>query len=231
MKSILQISSWTDQLQQNLSENEKNKELDKNKKLEEKNFEKMIFKMNLEIFNEFHQSLIFKKLVALLLEEHFASAASSQLLGNEAWEKYREASEEISFDNVRSKELLQELRRGQRDCKDLRSASLRALCPSYFEDSSLKEETFEEETFTDSTFTKKSFETSSFTESSLTESSLTDSSLTENSFTKSSLTKKALTRTASPRTPSQRTASTKAPSRKRPSKKRPSQKRAFKTAA
>ena len=40
--------------------------------------------------NEFHQSfenMISKKLVALLLEKHFASAASFQLLGNEAWEK------------------------------------------------------------------------------------------------------------------------------------------------
>ena len=83
-KHLADKSSWIDQLQQSLSEDEKNKELDKNKKLDEKNFEKMIFKKNLEIFNEFHQSLIFKKLVALLLEEHFASAASSQLLGNKA---------------------------------------------------------------------------------------------------------------------------------------------------
>ena len=131
-KHLADKSSWVDQLQQNLSEDEKNKELDKNKKLEEKNFEQMIFKKKLELINEFHQSLIFKKLVALLLEEHFASATSSQLLGNEAWEKYREASEEISFDNVRGKELSQELRREQRDRKDLRSASFRALCPSTF---------------------------------------------------------------------------------------------------
>ena len=126
-----------------LSENEKNKKLDENKELEEKSFQSVIFK---------------KKLVALLPEKHFALAASSQLLGNEAWEKYREASEEISFDKVRDKELSQELRREQRDCKELRSASLRALCPSTFEDNSLQQATFKEESFTASTFPEKSFD-------------------------------------------------------------------------
>ena len=76
-------------------------------------------------------------------ESHFASAASSHLLGNEAWEKYREASEEISFKKtVRVKELPHQLRREQLDCKDLRSASFRALCPSNFEDNSLQQATF-----------------------------------------------------------------------------------------
>ena len=59
---------WKNQLRQNPLENEKNKKLE-NKELDKKNF----------------QSLIFMQLVALLLEKHFASAASSQLLGYEAW--------------------------------------------------------------------------------------------------------------------------------------------------
>ena len=61
-------NDWSIQLQQSLSENEKNK---KNKK-----------KKQLETNNEFHQSfenMILKKLVALLLEKHFALAASDQL--------------------------------------------------------------------------------------------------------------------------------------------------------
>ena len=49
VKHLADKCSWIDQLQQNLSEDEKNKELDKNKKLEEKNFEKMIFKKNLDL--------------------------------------------------------------------------------------------------------------------------------------------------------------------------------------
>ena len=140
-KHLADKSSWVDQLQKNLSENEKNKKLDENKELEEQNFQSLIFK---------------KKLVALLPEKHFALAASSQLLGNEAWEKYREASKEISFDKVSDKKLSpQALRREQLDCKELRSDSFRALCPSTFEDSSLQEETFKEETFTESTFPEK----------------------------------------------------------------------------
>ena len=92
-------SSWVDQLQENLLENDEQKQLDDNKKLQKKNF----------------QSLIYEKLVALLPKKHFALAASTQLLGNEAWEKLREASE-ISFDKVGDKELLpEELRRDQLD--------------------------------------------------------------------------------------------------------------------
>ena len=176
VKHLADKTSWVDQLQKNLSENEKNKQLDENKELEEQNFQSLIFK---------------KKLVALLPEKHFALAASSQLLGNEAWEKLKEASEEISFDNVRGKELSQELRREQRDCKELRSASLRALCPSNFEDSSLQEATFKEESFTASTFPEKSFDKSSFADSSFTEETFT-----KNSFTKSSLTPSSLTKTS-----------------------------------
>ena len=77
---------WSIQLQQNLSETEK-----KNKKNEKK---------KLETNNEFHQSfenMILKKLVALLLEKHFALATSFQLNGNKAWRKFREASKEIIF--------------------------------------------------------------------------------------------------------------------------------------
>ena len=87
-------------------------------------------------------NLIFKKkLVALLLERHFALAASFQLYANKAWKKLRVASNEISFGQlIGAKELHQQLRREQLDCKDLRSASFRALCPASFEDSSFTEE-------------------------------------------------------------------------------------------
>ena len=190
---------WGNQLQTNASENEKNKQLADNKKLQEKNF----------------QSLILEKLVALLPEKHFALAASTQLLGNEAWEKSREASEEISFDKVRGKELPPELRRHQLDRKDLRSDSFRALCPTSFEENSLQQATFKEESFiastfqeksvnktsfadnsfTEETFTKASFTESSLKESSLTESSLTGNSLTENSLKKNGLRKKSFDKT------------------------------------
>ena len=52
-------SSWVDQLQKNLLENDEQKKLDDNKKLQEKNF----------------QSLIYEKLVALLPKKHFALAS------------------------------------------------------------------------------------------------------------------------------------------------------------
>ena len=144
--------------------------------------------------HEFHQSfenMISKKLVALLLDKHFASAASFQLNGNKAWKKYREASKEIIFNKtMRDKELPHQLRREQLDCKDLRSASFRALCPNNFEDSSFAENSFKEETFTEETFTEESFaatslEDETFSEQSLEESSLTKSNFTENSFEKS----------------------------------------------
>ena len=183
-------SSWVDQLQENLLENDDHNQLDDNKKLEEKNF----------------QSLIYEKLVALLLEWHFAKAASTQLLGNEAWKKSREASQ-TSFDKVGDKELLQEeLRRQELGYKDLWPAYCRALCPTSFEENSFTEETFTntslgKETFTEKSFNKNSFADTSFTEetftensfkeSSLTSTSLTKSTLTENSFAKNSLTKKS----------------------------------------
>ena len=177
---LAEKSSWVDQLQENLLENDDHNQLDDNKKLEEKNF----------------QSLIYEKLVALLLEWHFAKAASTQLLGNEAWKKSREASQ-ISFDKVGDKELLQEeLRRQELGYKDLWPAYCRALCPTNFEENSFTEETFSntslaEESFKDSTFSKKSFDKTSFAKSSFTESSLTKNSLTEKSFEKNSLTEKS----------------------------------------
>ena len=164
---------WTNQLRQNPLENEKNKKLDENKELEEKNF----------------QSLILEKLVALMPEKHFALAASSRLLGNEAWEEQREASE-ISFDNVGDKELLQEeLRRAQLGCKDLWPASFRALCPNSSEENSVTEETFANTSLGKETFKESSLTTSSFTSRSLTESSFTESSLAENSFSENTFLK------------------------------------------
>ena len=145
---------WSVQLQQNLLENDEQKELE-DQELEEKNFDKSFQKM-----------IFLKKLDALLLEWHFAKAASHQLYGIKAWEKHREASKEISFDKKKGdKELPHQLRRQELDCNDLRSASFRALCPT----------SFEENSFTEETFTKSSLAT----RTSLTESSLTKSSTTE----------------------------------------------------
>ena len=132
------------QLQQNLLENDSKKKLE-NRELEKKSFEKSF------------QSLILEKLVALMPEKHFALVASSRLLGNEAWEEHREASE-ISFDKVGDKELLQEeLRREELGCKDLWPAYLWALCPNSFE-----ENTFTEETFANTSLGKETFKESSF---------------------------------------------------------------------
>ena len=154
---------WENQLQKNTLENENDKKLE-NKELDKKNF----------------QSLIYKKLVALLQKKHFASAASSQLLGYEAWGKYREASED-SFDKVGDKELLQEeLRRQELGCKDLWPAYLWALCPDSFEENS-----FTEETFANTSLGKETFTESSLTQSSLKES-LTANSFSENTFLKNS---------------------------------------------
>ena len=183
-------NEWSIQLQQNLSENEKNKKKTK----------------HLETKNEFHQSfekMILTKLVALLLEKHFASATSFQLFGNKAWKKLREASKEIIFNKtMRGKELPHQLRREQLDCKELRSASFRALCPSNFEQNSFKEETFQEENFSESsfedtslteeTFTESTFQDSSFTEETFSETSFEESNLNKSSFTKSSLERKQL---------------------------------------
>ena len=187
-----------DQLQQILSELEENKKQltkaklhskpsDKNENTEleqnlvtqqfyQKNFEKEIFK---------------KKLAALLLEWHFAKAASYQLCGRRVWEKYREASED-SFDKVGDKELLQEeLRRQELGCKDLWPAYLWALCPTSFEENSFTEETFANTSLDKETFTESSLPPSSFTESSLTQSSLTENSFSENTFLKNSFSEKS----------------------------------------
>ena len=89
---------WSVQLQQNLLEHDEQKELD-NQELEEKNFHKSFQKM-----------IFLKKIDALLLEWHFAKAASPQLYGIKAREKHREASKEISFDKKKGdKELPQQL--------------------------------------------------------------------------------------------------------------------------
>ena len=161
------------QLQQNLLENDSKKKLE-NRELEKKNLDKSF------------QSLIYEKLVALLLKRHFALAASTQLLGNEAWKKSREASE-ISFDKVGDKELLQEeLRRDKLGYKDLWPAYLWALCPNSFEKNTFPEETFANTSLGKETFTERSFTTSSFTESSVTESSFTERSLPTSSFTRGS---------------------------------------------
>ena len=120
--------------------------------------------------NENLENLIFKKkLVRLLLERHFALAASFQLLAK-AWKKFRGASLEISFYNKRrDKELPQQLRREQLDHKTFWSASFKALCLSTFDGNSFKEETFEEETFSE-----ESFEDSSLAEKTFSESSFED---------------------------------------------------------
>ena len=107
---------WSVQLQQNLLENDEQKELE-DQELQEKNFDKSFQKM-----------IFLKKLDALLLEWHFAKAASHQLYGIKAWEKHREASKEISFAKKKGdKQLPHQLRRQELDCKDLRSASFRAF--------------------------------------------------------------------------------------------------------
>ena len=107
---------------------------------------------NMRFHIQSFENMIVKKLVALLLEWHFAKAASTQLLGNEAWAKYREASHTIVFKKKGDKELPHKLRRQELDCKDLRSDSFRALCPTSFE-----ENTFPEETFTKSSLEKETF--------------------------------------------------------------------------
>ena len=143
-----QENLWSVQLQQNLLENDEQKELE-DLELEEKNFDK-----------SFQKKIFLKKLDALLLEWHFAKAASHQLVGIKAGEKHREASKEI-FDKVGDKELLQEeLRREELGCKDLWPAYLWAFCPTSFEENSFTEKTFAntslgKETFPESSFTRK----------------------------------------------------------------------------
>ena len=143
---------WSVQLQQNLLENDEQKELE-DQELQEKNFHK-----------SFQKKIFLKKLDALLLEWHFAKAASHQLVGIKAGEKHREASKEIGFDKVGDKELLQEeLRREELGCKDLWPAYFRALCPHSFEENSFTEETFSNTSLGEETFKESSLTTSSFT--------------------------------------------------------------------
>ena len=153
------------QLQQNLLENDSKKQLE-NRELEKKNFDKSF------------QSLIYKKLVALMPEEALCFGSFFPASWQRSMEEHREASE-ISFDKVGDKELLQEeLRREELGCKDLWPAYLWALCPNSFEENTFTEETFANTSLGKETFKESSFTTSSFTESSLTESSFTESSLT-----------------------------------------------------
>ena len=180
---------WSVQLQQNLLEDDEQKELE-DQELQEKNFHK-----------SFQKKIFLKKLDALLLEWHFAKAASHQLVGIKAGEKHREASKEI-FDKVGDKELLQEeLRREELGCKDLWPAYLWAFCPTSFEEhsftektfanTSLGKETFPESSFTRQSLTRKSLTRKSFTRQSLTRSSLTENRFLENTFLKNSFSKKS----------------------------------------
>ena len=91
---------WSVQLQQNILENDEQKELE-DLELEEKNIDK-----------SFQKKIFLKKLDALLLEWHFAKAASHQPYGIKAWEKHREASKEIGLNKKKGdKELPYKLRR------------------------------------------------------------------------------------------------------------------------
>ena len=168
---------WSVQLQQNLLENDEQKELE-DPELEEKNFDK-----------SFQKKIFLKKLDALLLEWHFAKAASHQLVGIKAGEKHREASKEIGLNKKKGdKELPPKLRRQELGCTDLWPAYFRALCPPSFEENSFNEETFSNTSLGEQTFRQNSFTRSSLTRSSLTRHSLTTSSFTERSLTQSSLT-------------------------------------------
>ena len=79
----------------------------------------------MRVHQSFENMIFKKKLVALVLDRHFALAASYQLYGYKAWKKFREASKEIIFNKtMRGKELSHQLRREQLDCKELRVSQL-----------------------------------------------------------------------------------------------------------
>ena len=180
----LEKQLWSNQHQQNLFENE----LDTNKKKKNKNDKKL---ENKEFDKKNFQSLIYKKLVALLQNTHFASAASSQLLGYEAWGKYREASAD-SFDRVGDKELLQQELRQQLGFKDLRPAYSWALCPESFEDTSFTAETFANTSFDKKSFAKKTLDKKSFEKKSFHKQSFHKKSFAKTSFAKQTSEKKSL---------------------------------------
>ena len=164
-----------DQLQFKSSYSTNELEKKKNKNDQKKN-------KKLEIKNEFHQSLYFTKLVALLLEKHFASAASSQLLGYEAWEKYREASED-SFDTEwETKNFHKSFEENSLTAKTFGQTASGHFAQPASKRTASQKETFSNTSLGKETFKESSLTTSSFTKSSLTASSLTRSSLTENSF-------------------------------------------------
>ena len=165
-----QENLWSVQLQQNLLEKDEQKELE-DLELEEKNFDK-----------SFQKKIFLKKLDALLLEWHFAKAASHQLVGIKAGKKHREASKEIGLNKKKGdKELPHKLRRQELGCKDLWPASFWALCPTSFEENSFTEETFSNTSLGEETFRQSSLTRSSLTRQSLTRTSLTRSSLTRQS--------------------------------------------------
>ena len=171
---------WSVQLQQNLLENDEQKEL-QDQELQEKNFHK-----------SFQKKIFLKKLDALLLEWHFAKAASHQLVGIKAGEKHREASKEIGFDKVGDKELPQEeLRREELGCKDLWPAYFRALCPHSFEENSFTNETFSNTSLGEESSTRSSLAESSFAENSFTESTFLENNFLKNSFSKTSFDNKS----------------------------------------
>ena len=132
-----------------------------------------------EIFNE--------KLVPLLLQWHFAKAASFQLDWHEAWKKYREASKKTVFEKWKDKARPHQLRREQLDCKDLRSASFKAFCLSTFDGNTFTEESFKESTFNEETFKEATFQEETFKEETFPEESFEDSSLKEETFSDTSL--------------------------------------------
>ena len=132
-----------------------------------------------EIFHE--------KFVPLLLQWHFAKATSFQLYWHEAWKKYREISKKTVFEKWKDKALPHQLRREQLDCKALRSASFRALCPTSFEHNSFTESTFNEETFKETTFREETFKEETFPEESFKDSSLEEETFSESSFEESNL--------------------------------------------
>ena len=124
-----QENLWSVQLPQNLLENDEQKELE-DLELEEKNFDK-----------SFQKKIFLKKLDALLLEWHFARAASHQLVGIKAGEKHREASKEIGLNKKKGdKELPHKLRWQELGYKDLWPAYLWASCPTSFEENSFTRE-------------------------------------------------------------------------------------------
>ena len=168
---------------ENENENEKNNELEKHKENEKHNE----LEKNNEIEKNLENKIFKKKLVPLLPDRHFASAASFQLFGYKAWKEFREASLEILFSKTtRDKELRHQLRRAQLDYKTFWSGSFKALCLSSFDDNSFADSSFTEESFKEGSFDDSSLEEETFSNNSLGEETFYDSSLEDSSFQDSS---------------------------------------------